>query len=464
MRVLLVKPDWNLAAGHIRYGKGIRFPALGLAILAGVSGDHDVRIVDETWEAIPYDEPFELVGITTTTFSSDAAYAIADRFRARGVPVVLGGVHASILPDECLGHADAVVVGEGEYTWPRVLADAVAGRLGGVYRAPRVTDMRDVPHPRRELLQESDWFTGVEASRGCPNRCKYCYLPHVPWAEHRTRPVEVVAREVAGLRQKTFMFTDENLFADRDYALRLFRAIAPHGKSWLLQAPTTIADDDELMDAMAQAGCFDVQVGFQSFNVRALDAVAVNHNRVAKYRTLVEKMHARKILVTGFFVLGLDTDDVSVFDTTVDMIKEMDLDDACLFINTPFPGTAYWDQYEREGRLIAGLNRSHYAFSHATFEPKRMTRKQLEEGVQRAYDRLYPFFVYKMLKVATTHWDMLLSNPQLAARVFAGNLRPPRLTGRAGSLLERTGLGAVGARLADSSLGRWFGAGGGTAG
>ena len=461
MRILLIKPDWNAASGHIRYGTGIHFPALSLAILAAVSGDHDVRIVDETWEPIPYDAPADLVGITTTTFTSTAAYAIAARFRARGVPVVLGGVHASILPDECLQHADAVVVGEGEYTWPRVVRDAERGRAKGIYRAPHPTDMKDVPVPRRELLREDSWFTSIEASRGCPNRCRYCYLPSTPWAEHRTRPVEAVAAEVAALPQKTFSFVDENLFADRDYALRLFRAITPYRKHWLIQAPTTIGDDDELIDAMAAAGCFDVQVGFQSFNERALDFASVSHNRVDRYGELVRKFHDRRILVTGFFVFGFDCDDESVFDTTVSVIRQMDLDDACLFINTPLPGTDFHEQYRREGRLIEGLDRSSYAFSHATFVPKRMTGEQLEAGVQRSYDRLYPFFIWKMLKVATMRWDLAIENPQLTAAIIRGNLRPPHLSGRTGRTFDAgrflpQRLVSLGETLARSRFGKWL--------
>jgi radical SAM superfamily enzyme YgiQ (UPF0313 family) len=460
MRILLVKPDWNAAAGHIRYGYGIRFPALSLGILATLSPGHDVRIVDEGWEPIPYDDPFDLVGITTTTFTSEAAYAIAARFRSRGIPVVMGGVHASILPEECARHVDAVVIGEGEYTWPRILRDAEAKRLKKVYRAPRPTDMKDVPLIRRELLQEDDWFTTIEASRGCPNKCRYCYLPSVPWRAHRARPIETVVQEVRSLRQQTFSFADENLFANRDNAVALFRALAPLGKSWLLQVPTTVADDDELLDAMAEGGCFNAQIGFQSFNDRALEFADVGHNRIAKYETLIRKLHDRRIIVTGFFVFGFDSDDAGVFDSTVRMIRRMDLDDVCLFINTPFPGTSFYEQYEREGRILPGKNRSQFAFSHATFQPKLMTARELEDGVQRAYDQLYPHFVLQMFKIARTHWPLALRNPRLAAAMVSGNFRRPHLAGRDGSLLDPAWLVPFAGRVVREVRGRVFGNGG----
>lgn len=456
MRILLIKPDWNMAAGHIRYGKGIRFPALSLALIAALSKDHDVRIVDESWDPIPYDDPVDLVGITTTTFTSEAAYEIAAGFRARGVPVVLGGVHASIMAEECGQHVDAVVVGEAEYSWPKVLKDAEKGKLKPLYRAPKPTDMQDVPLARRDLLHEDAWFTSVEASRGCPHKCRYCYLPHVPWRVHRTRPVDVVCDEIGSLPQKTFSFVDENLFADRDYAVQLFRAIAPHGKSWLLQVPTTVSDDDELIDAMAEGGCFDAQIGFQSFNPKALNFATVSHNRIRKYKSLVRKMHDRNIIVTGFFVFGFDSDDTRVFDTTVKMIKEIDVDDVCLFINTPFPGTSFYEQYQREGRLIEGTNRSHFAFSHATFEPKHMTGKELEDGVQSAYDKLYPHFVKKLPSVLMSHYRMALDNPGLALAMASGNLRRPHLTGRPQPLVDLSTLGDLGTWLLQSKLARWL--------
>lgn len=423
MRVLLVKPSWYLPGRMVRYAQAVRFPPLGLGILAALSGGHEVTIADGAIQDIPYNGRWDLVAVTTTTFTSSRAYEIAARFRQRGIPVILGGVHASIMPEECLEHADAVAIGEPEYLWPTILQDAQDGRMAGIYRAPRPTNMADVPFPRRDLMHESSWFTSVEATRGCPNKCKYCYLPSVPWAVHRTRPVELVQEEIRRLKQGTFIFVDENLFADRAYAMELFSRIAPYRKSFLVQAPTNISEDDELLDALARAGCFNVQVGFQSFNPRSLEVAGVGHNRIDRYRDFVRKLHRRRIVVSGFFVFGFDSDTPDVFDTTVEAIKRIGIDDANLFVVTPFPGTEFYAQYEREGRLVPDRQPDQYGWGHAVFQPRHMTPRELESGVQRTYDRLHPYFRKRLKWVLLSQLPRLVRNPQLALGIVRGNLR-----------------------------------------
>lgn len=429
MRILLVKPRWSQQGGHeqVRYAQAVKFPALGLGLLAALSDGHDVRVADGGWEPIPFGEPFDLVGITVTTFASEEVYSIADRFRSQGVRVVLGGVHACIMTEECLEHADAVVVGEAEYTWPRLLRDAEEGTLQRVYRASEPTQLRHVPPVRRDLLGESTWFTAVEATRGCPNRCQYCYLPHVPWHEHRTRPVELVAEEIRKLPQKTFIFVDENIFANRTYALQLLRAIAPCKKFFLAQAPTDIAGDTELLDALQAAGCFNLQIGFQSFNRDVLAEAQVGQNQVARYRSFVEELHARRIVVSGFFIFGFDRDGPDVFRHTVEAIKELDVDDANLFALTPFPGTRLHARLASEGRLLPDRARRHFAWAHAVFRPAQMSPEELEDGIQWAYDQLYPHFRRKLKWVLWSQIRRLVRNPRFALGIVAGNVRQTRV-------------------------------------
>ncbi len=423
MKILLVKPKWNIGYGQVRYGKGVRFPTLALGIIAALSEDHDVEVVDANWKPIPYDRDFDLVGITSTTFTADDAYDIARRFRARGAKVVLGGVHATILPDEARQHVDAVVVGEAEYVWAQVLRDAERGSLQPQYMADRPTDMKDVPFARRELLDEHSWFTVFEASRGCPNKCRYCYLPQTPWAAFRPRPVEHVVEEMRSLKQNLFVFADENLLSDRDHAIRLFRAIAPLKKSWLIQAPTTIGRDEELLDAMAEGGCFNIQLGFQSFNRETLELAKVSHNRVEKFRALVEKIHDRGMIVTGFFVFGFDTDKPDVFHTTARIIEDLGIDDAGMFIATPFPGTDFYRQFETEGRLLEGIGSAERGWTRATFQPKHMSPLQLETGVQQAYHSLQWHFRKRLLWVFRHQWKLLYRNPMLLPTLVLGNIR-----------------------------------------
>jgi len=427
MRILLVKPRWFVRGGQYRYLEHVHFSNLSLGILAALSEGHDVVAVDGDRQPILYDVDVDLVGITATTFTSERAFAIADRFRQRGVKVVLGGVHPSLMPDECLRHADAVVVGEAEYVWRTVLADAERGALAQRYQADRPTDMDDVPFPRRDVLGEPGWFACVQATRGCTNRCRYCYLPATPWSSYRKRSVDLVAQEVAGLKQKLVYFVDDNLFVDRDYVLKLLRAIAPLRKTWAIQAPTTIGDDPEVLDAMGASGCFNVQVGFQSFNPKSLDWAAVRQNRVEKYADLVAKLHARGIFVTAFFMFGFDTDGPDVFDATVEMARNIDVDDANCYVLTPYPGTDFHEQFRREGRLLEDRRRTQFGWSHAVFQPKQMTPEQLEQGVQRVYDQLYPFFRRKVMRSLVRRFPFFFRHPQLLRVVAAGSRRHARV-------------------------------------
>ena len=423
MKILLVKPRWFVHGGQYRYLERVRFTPLSLGILAALSPGHDVRIVDGDWDKMPTDEHFDLVGITATTFTSERAFKLAGEFRSRGSKVVLGGVHPSIMPEECLLHADSIVTGEAEYVWSDVLRDAEKGKLEKTYRSERLTAMDDVPIPRRDLLKEPAWFATIQATRGCPNACKYCYLPSVPWKEFRKRSPELVEAEVRQLTQKLLFFVDDNIFADRAYALDVFRRIAPLGKTWAIQAPTTIADDDELLDAMAAAGCFNLQIGFQSFNRKSLDLAAVSHNVVEKYRVLVDKLHARKMLATGFFIFGFDTDGPDSFDATVEAIRRIDLDDANLYILTPYPGTPMYAQFEKEDRLLEGKSRFQFGWSHAVFRPKLMAPGELEQGVQHAYDSLHGHFRKRLARALLKRWMMLVKNPRLLGVLVAGTLR-----------------------------------------
>lgn len=428
MKILLVKPQWFVHGGQYRYLEHVRFTPISLGILAALSDGHEVRIVDGDWQTIPVDGHFDLVGITATTFTSERAYELADRFRAQGAKVVMGGVHPSLLPQECLQHADAVVTGEAEYVWKDLLRDAEKGTLKQVYASPRPTEMDDVPIPRRDCMEGSSWFACVQASRGCPNSCKYCYLPSVPWHCFRKRSLDLVEQEIRDLKQNLLFFVDDNIFADRDYALALFRRMAATGKHWAVQAPTTIGDDDELLDAMAEARCFNVQIGFQSFNKKSLELASVSHNRVEKYKGLVDKLHRRNILATGFFIFGFDTDEVSGISDTVEMIKHIGVDDANLYILTPYPGTAMYAQFESEGRLLPNTRRTQFGWSHAVFKPARMTPQELEQGVQTMYDSLFPHFRRRAAVMILKQFKLLLANPQLAGVLVRGALSHAKVT------------------------------------
>jgi len=423
VKILLVKPKWFVHGGVYRYLENVKFSPLHLGILAALSDGHDIRVVDGDWQEIPFDEDFDLIGITSTTFTSEAAYKIAGVFRERGSKVVIGGVHASLMPDECLQHSDAVVVGEAEYVWKDLLRDAGKNQLRGVYRSERLTDMNDVPQPRRELLKESSWFACLQATRGCVNRCKYCYLPSVPWTKFRKRPVELVIEELRSIPQRLVFFVDDNLFVDRDYCLDLFRRMAPLKRTWAVQMPTNVGRDDEMLDAMAACGCFNVQVGFQSFNPASLNWAQVKQNRIEEYQSLVEKLHKRNILVTAFLMFGFDYDTPAIFEETVRAIEKISLDEAHYYVLTPYPGTQLYEQLKKEGRILPGKSRSSFGWASATFLPKNMTPEELEKGVQYMYEKTYPYFKRRLPGALFRHFGVVIRNPHLLTTFIAGNLR-----------------------------------------
>jgi radical SAM superfamily enzyme YgiQ (UPF0313 family) len=423
VRILLVKPRWFVRGGVYRYLEGIRFTPLHLGVLAALSEGHAVRCVDGDWEDIPYDENYDLVGITVTTFTSEQVYRIAERFRSKGVQVVLGGVHASLLPDECLEHAEGVVVGEAEDVWPQVLEDAERRELKGIYRAKKPVDMATVPFPRRELLSESPWFACIQATRGCPNTCKYCYLPCVPWGEFRKRPIEKVLEEIRSIPQRILFFVDDNVFADREYALTLFRELKPLKKTWSVQMPTNVAKDDEMLDLMGESGCFNVQVGFQTVNPASLNWADVRQNRIGKYADVIERLHKRDILVGGFFIFGFDHDDERIFPETVRVVKDIDLDDAHLYILTPYPGTPMYDDFRKEGRLLPEKERSAFGWSEATFQPALMSPRTLERGVEWANRELFRHFRKQSVKSLMSRIWLMMKRPALARAMVAGSMR-----------------------------------------
>ncbi len=426
MKILLVKPKWFVADGVYRFLTNVTFTPLHLGILAALSPGHDVRVVDHDWDELPLGEDFDLVGVTATSFSSTRAFEIADGFRRKGTPVVIGGVHACLMPEECLRHADAVVIGEAEYVWPRLLEDVAKRRLQRIYRQDRPTDMNDVPVPRRELLRQDPAIGMIQATRGCNHACKFCYLPRVPWHSHRRRDPALVRDELRRIRQHVVFFVDDNLFTDEDYAIALCEAIAPLGKSWSVQAPTTVTRNPRLLQAMRRAGCFFVQVGFQTVHPRSLERAGVAQNRIDEYCEVVRRFHEHRMLVQGFFIFGFDGEDGRIFETAEAHIRRMGLEDALLYILTPYPGTPIYDQLAAEGRLLPG-GRERYGWANAVYRPSGMSAEELEAGVQRTYDRLFHHFRSRAPLQILRWLPLFLRHPRLLVLVWQALHRKVRI-------------------------------------
>jgi len=383
-----------LIAPSQKTGRRALFPPLSLGVLAGLTPrDWDVRIIDEAVETVDLDLDATLVGITVMTPLAPRAYELADHFRGRKIPVVLGGIHPTVLPDEALEHADAVVVGEAEDVWGEVLRDAVRRRLRGIYRSPRRPDLVGLPLPRRDLFKEGAYLTTatVQTSRGCPFSCDFCSVTRFFGRTYRWRPVDEVVREVLGLAQKVVLFVDDNIFGAPARARELFERLTPLGVTWVGQSSINIARNVELLKLAARSGCRGLFVGLESLvpdNLRQIGKSLLN--RVQDYRESISRIQDQGIGVEGAFIFGFDHDDPGVFARTVEFARRVRLAAAQFGILTPFPGTPLRERLEREKRIVDS-DWGRYTISNVVFRPVRMSVEALQSGFEWAYRSFYSY-------------------------------------------------------------------------
>ncbi len=389
LRILLIQPAW---AG-LSYRRKIKVDEraihpLSLGVVAALSGQHDVRIVDEVREAVPETaHGFDLVGISANTFTAPRAYQLADRLRAGGVPVVLGGPHIALLPDECLQHADSIVIGDAEDTWPRVLEDVAGRRLQPRYLSTNQTGAL-IPAPRRDLFRSSSRHVAwCQMSRGCANKCRFCYLQYMPCPAMRLRKVASVVDELRALPQEIILFVDDNVFCAPDYTREILQAITPLRKRWWIQAPTNLHQEESLIPLMATSGCYSVSIGFQTASNLNNQHEQILQNRVEDYKALTQRLHRQGILVDGTFIFGFDGDDGGTFEATEELITKLELDTYTFYFLTPYPGTDYFAQFEREGRILH-RDWSRFDWDHVVVRPKQMSPEALRDGVKGLYQRL----------------------------------------------------------------------------
>ncbi len=429
MRILLLLPDGRIH--RIRTGRrwrSLREAPLTLTSLAALVPSElgaEIHIVDESIDPVPTAEGFDLVGISVLTGTAARAYDLADRFRASGATVVLGGVHVSLLPEEAAAYADAIVTGFAERTWPRLLRDFAAGRLERRYNDSGV-QLADLPRPRRDLQRASGYMmpNTVFATRGCKGACDFCSVPAAGFG-WQTRPVAEVVDEIAALPGRRFAFSDVSLTEDRAYACRLFTALKPLGKRWGGLATTRIGDDPELLDLMAESGCRYLLIGFESFSTTGLAAIRKGFNDPGSYSRLMAMMHDRGIVVQGCFVFGFDSDGPEVFESTVAMVDELRIDIPRYAIYTPYPGTRAYERLAAEGRLLH-RHWPHYDTQHVVFRPAQMSPDELDEGFRWAYRRTFGLRSMVSRTVAGGWWFPVTLVGNLAYRRFIARLQAER--------------------------------------
>jgi radical SAM superfamily enzyme YgiQ (UPF0313 family) len=390
---LLINPFYPKDA-HASFGKHVLTPTLALTSIAGATlPQWEVRYWDENLlQGPPPWQPFpQVVGITVHLTFARRAYALADWYRLRGAKIVLGGLHVLSCPDEAAPHADALAIGEGVQLWPQILHDVEAGTLQRVYHGSYRRPYRDDPPPRRAILPPRGFLTPTSliATRGCHNRCGFCYLSteglHVPYL---VRDTDQIVAEFRDGGQPYGVFIDNNLGSRPDYLRQLCRALRPLEKIWSAAVTLDVTDDPSLVREMALAGCTGVFIGFESLQDDNLTDARKRCPRADDYARRVEILHDNGIQVNGSFVLGFDHDRPDVFEKTVEWIEAARLECATFHVLTPYPGTPLFKQMEAEDRLLH-KNWDLYDTAHVVYRPRHLTLEQLAEGYAWCYERLF---------------------------------------------------------------------------
>ena len=377
-------------------------PSLGLLTLGGLTPDHieleylEVRDVDQG------DLPlhFDAVALSTLTATSKESYRLAARFRKEGITVILGGLHATLCPEEAAQHVDCLIIGEGEPVWPEVMKDLEAGKLKARYDArPRgAFDFAQSPMPRFDLLPGDRYprFT-VQTQRGCPLSCEFCAASMRLSPKFRTKPVEKVIaeiRELKSLFQRPFIeFADDNTFADKRHGKKLMRALAKEQVSWFTETDISVADDEDLIKMMRDAGCHQILVGLESPNLQTMQGVEQKSNwkarRTDRYLRAIETIQKHGVTVNGCFILGMDGDGPESFDNVFNFVNASGLYDVQITYLTPFPGTPLHHRLSEEGRLLAAEASERSTLFDINFQPSHMSVDELRSGYENLLRRLY---------------------------------------------------------------------------
>ena len=404
MKILLIHPQNYLQRCSTGiYGRHLRYAPLTMPTLrALIPSDIDaqVRIIDEMVEPVDLNYDADLVGLTAITGTATRAYELADRFRARGATVVMGGIHATMMTDEALQHADVVVRGHAERSWPQLLRDFQTGNLRRIYQDSQPLTVDIIVSPDRSSIQKRDYIghAAVEMGRGCSNQCEFC-TSHRFYPQYVSRSISDVITEIRAMKSKVLWFLDPNVIGDKDHAKAFFSELAHERKWWVGCASMDLMEDKELLDILARSGCKGLLMGFESINPQALTQARKIQNQGKRYKEVVRRLHDKGILVQGCFVFGFDCDQPSVFEETADFIADTGIDLPQFTIYTPFPGTPAFGRLEKEDRILT-RDWSRYNGQNVVFQPQNMSVQELKEGMELVRKRCYS--LPQVLKRLTT--------------------------------------------------------------
>ena len=383
-------------------------PSLALLTLANLTPkEHEVIIENENVESINFDEKVDLVAITVTVDVMNRAIEIAKEFRKRSVKVVAGGIHITADPKGAYGYFDAICVGMAERIWQRILFDAQNDSLKEIYNDMLSISGQEIVSPDYDIIDNSKYlYTNIiSTSRGCPFECDFCY--NSSQSVHKAyinRPIEDVIREIKTLRTRHIMFIDDNFIGNPSWTKKFLAQIKPLGLKYNAAVTSNIVDIPDILDDLKESGCQSLFIGFESINDKAIDSVNKVQNSVGKYERLVEELHKRGIMINASFVFGLDEDDSSVFEKTLDWIVKNKIETVTSHILTPYPGTRLYENLHKQGR-ITDFDLSKYNTANVVYRPKNMTQEELYDGYLWIYKEVYSFKnIIKRLPNSKKQW------------------------------------------------------------
>jgi len=427
VKIVLISPKGPLYRhrGGI-FKRSLRYAPLTLTTLASLVPpelDAELQLIDEGIEDVDLNLEADLVGMTVITGTAMRAYELSAHFHGRGIPVVLGGPHVTLVPDDAQPHGDAIVVGYAEETWPQLVRDFAAGRLQPRYvQRPGLT-LANLPFARRDLLPRRRFITNdvFEATRGCVHSCEFCVVPAAWGVKPYQKPVEDVVADIRQKGSRKLIFVDLNLVADPSYAARLFEALIPLRIQWYGLATTLLGEEPALLALASRSGCRGLLIGLESLSGKNLRDARKGFNSPDNYRDLVTALHRHGIALQGCFVFGLDQDTPSVFLETARFVVDARIDLPRFAVVTPFPGTPLYKRLEKEGRILT-RNWELYDGQHVVFQPAQMSVEQLQRGIETAWRFAYSTqSISRRILASPSPWPVRIG-ANLAYRFYAHNL------------------------------------------
>lgn len=415
MDIILILPRSKLYQKGRGFRKNLLYAPLTLTTLAALIPDElnaNVRIIDEAVELVDYSKlNADLIGITCITGTANRAYDIADNFRKRDITVIIGGPHPSLIPEEAKKHADSVIVGIANNSWPQLLKDFKQNKLKDFYNDTS-GDITNMPIPKRELLKKKGYFIKdtVQAVYGCPYECEFCIVKKIRGGYFH-RPIPEVIKEIKDLNTKLVLFLDSSPIEDKDYIKEFYRALIPLKIRWAGLSTTKIIEDKELFDLAVKSGCSGLLIGFESISQKSLNKMNKSFNHVEKYEELIKELHKHNIAIMGCFTFGSDEDEKVIFKETVDFVNKNGIDLPRYTVTTPFPATPLFDRLKKENRILT-KNWDKYNAQNVVFQPKNMSVNELQKGLEYAWKETYKWknILKRILKSKSQLGYLLVAN------------------------------------------------------